>query len=611
MRDHVEVRVVLQLIVDEHHVKDVQQLALVLMQTLDLDVEDGARIHVDAVVLLDIIREAQLVAVLDVHELRLALRVVHIDLELLQGRKVRDPLVADLPGDPVCQQRVSVQQEAALGDAVGLVVELLRVHLVEVSQRLGLQDFRVDLRDAVDGEACAACHVSHADLAVVDQGHAVDAGLIVRELLLDVQDEAAVDLLDDLVDSRKQSGEELDGPGLQGLLHDGMVRVCAAVGDDAPCLVPLQAFLVQKDAHQFRHSHRRVGVVHLEDRVLRQLVDIVMMLLELLDGGLDGRGDEEVLLLQAQLLAAVVVVVRIQDLSDGAGQVLLLHGSLVIALVEGIQAEGVHGLGIPHAQGVDQAVAVAHDGQVVGDGPDALVAGLVESRTAVLNAGLDVAAETDLAGILVALDLKGVAVLQPLVRDLDLVAVDDLLLEHAVMVADAAAVGRIAQRGQGIHEAGRQTAEAAVAEGRIRLLVLNVRQIISQLGKHLLHHVLLLQGQDRVAQRAAHQEFHGHVVELLDALFLIGPVRRDPVVDDRILYRIRQRLVDLLGRRVLDLLSVKILQIRDDQALQGLLVHRVLGLLHFDLRSGYCSLCGCLFLYFTHLAFYVPPGCLH
>src|SRR3569623_1087543 len=49
----------------------------------------------------------------------------------------------------------------------------------------------------------------------------------------------------------------------------------------------------------------------------------------------------------------------------------------------------------------------------------------------------------------------------------DLMAVFDALVEHAVFVADAVAVGRQAQRGQRIEETGREAAEAAVAERRI------------------------------------------------------------------------------------------------------------------------------------------------
>ena len=61
----------------------------------------------------------------------------------------------------------------------------------------------------------------------------------------------------------------------------------------------------------------------------------------------------------------------------------------------------------------------------------------------------------------------GIAVAQPLVGLLDLPAVDDLLLEDAELVADAVAQRRHFERGQRIDEAGREAAEAAVAQARL------------------------------------------------------------------------------------------------------------------------------------------------
>ena len=82
---------------------------------------------------------------------------------------------------------------------------------------------------------------------------------------------------------------------------------------------------------------------------------------------------------------------------------------------------------------------------------------------------LDVAAEADGLRVLVARQLPGVAELQPVVVLLDLPAVLDLLLEDAEVVADAVADGGQLQRGQRVHEAGRQPPQAAVAEARIAL----------------------------------------------------------------------------------------------------------------------------------------------
>ena len=46
---------------------------------------------------------------------------------------------------------------------------------------------------------------------------------------------------------------------------------------------------------------------------------------------------------------------------------------------------------------------------------------------------------------------------KPVVWDLDLVSVDDLLLEDTVAVTQAVAPGRIVQRGETVEEAGSET----------------------------------------------------------------------------------------------------------------------------------------------------------
>ena len=139
-REEVALRMLLQIVIQVHHVQDVEQLALVLMQTLYLHIEDGSRIHIDAVVLLDILCQTHLVLILDVHKFLLCFLVIRIHSQLLDLGQVGDPLVTDVCRYPVCQQRVSVQQEAALRDTVGLVVEFLREHFIEIMKFLILKD---------------------------------------------------------------------------------------------------------------------------------------------------------------------------------------------------------------------------------------------------------------------------------------------------------------------------------------------------------------------------------------------------------------------------------------------------------------------------------------
>ena len=184
----------------------------------------------------------------------------------------------------------------------------------------------------------------------------------------------------------------------------------------------------------------------------------------------------------------------------------------------------------------------------------------------------DIATEPHDLRILRTLEFKRITISQPVIRDLDLVAVLDLLPEHTIAVADAAAVRRIAKRCERIKEAGGETAEAAVAKRRVRFLVLDHVQIEAHLRERLLH--LLVGGEvdQIVAERPAHQEFHRHVVEDLRILFVHHLLGRHPVVDDDILDRVRHRLEKLLLRRFLQSFAKQIADIVPDRFLEPFLI---------------------------------------
>ena len=70
-----------------HDVQDVHELALVRVDALDLDIEDAVRIDIDAIVLLDVLRQSFLAQVLDGAEFleeRLVLNIIVEQVELLR-----------------------------------------------------------------------------------------------------------------------------------------------------------------------------------------------------------------------------------------------------------------------------------------------------------------------------------------------------------------------------------------------------------------------------------------------------------------------------------------------------------------------------------------------
>ena len=182
----------LDLIVQIHHMQDVHQLALVLMQALHLHIEDGAGIDRHAIVLLNVLRQTDLVLVLDIHEFQLCLLIIGKQRQLLHLGQIGDPLIADV-----------VRYPPPLGNAVGLVVELLREHVVEVLQGDLLQNLGVQARHAVDGIGSRDRKMSHPHLSVVHDGHTRLLALISRKFPLDVQAETAVDLLYNIVNTRQ------------------------------------------------------------------------------------------------------------------------------------------------------------------------------------------------------------------------------------------------------------------------------------------------------------------------------------------------------------------------------------------------------------------------
>jgi hypothetical protein len=72
---------------------------------------------------------------------------------------------------------------------------------------------------------------------------------------------------------------------------------------------------------------------------------------------------------------------------------------------------------------------------------------------------------------------------QPVVWDLDLVAIDDFLLEDTVSVTEAIAPGRIIERGQAVEEASGQATQASISESGIMLLTDDILDSEAQFGE--------------------------------------------------------------------------------------------------------------------------------
>mmetsp|Transcript_19396 Transcript_19396/g.33516 ORF Transcript_19396/g.33516 Transcript_19396/m.33516 type:complete len:254 (+) Transcript_19396:2084-2845(+) len=235
---------------------------------------------------------------------------------------------------------------------------------------------------------------------------------------------------------------------------------------------------------------------------------------------LHGGRHEEMLLLEAQLLAFICAVIRIQHAAERLSTLLAQNSGHIVTSVERLQIEFLGRLCSPQPQVDAVASAKARDGVVISNGCHHFTGIPLERLLAIdlLHAYMTV--KPDGVADNQALNLPGVAKGEPVVRLLMLEAIDDILLEHAILVPDAVTPCGQAQCGHRVEETRRQTAQTPIAQGSITLLLCQVFELEAHLPKRLCIRLSHIQVVYCVEQRAAHEELHAQIVHTLGVLLL-------------------------------------------------------------------------------------------
>ena len=376
-------------------------------------------------------------------------------------------------------------------------------------------------------------HADHLVVAFLDKREGALLGYVAGPLLFDLIEKVLVDLENDLQMTRQDLAEKADAPFLQRLGQKGVISVCEGARDDGPCFVPRQAVFVDEEALQFGNAHRRVGVVQLNGNLVGKLGPIGVVFLKAADDVAQRAGGEKVLLEQAQLFAGLGVVVRVEDLADGLGHVLLPDRFLVASAVEGLEIEFLRRFRFPKAEKIDRLRAETRDRYVIGNANNLAE---VDPNRAGVSASvvyrLDVSVDGDFLLVLRADNFPWGPVLDPSIGEFDLVAVAELLLEEAVLVMDTVADGRKIEGGEGIEEAGGEASEAAVAQCHVIFFVPGFFERVAEILERLADFVVDAGGEHVVGEKPAHEELHGHVVDAANVLLVVDREGFHHALDD-------------------------------------------------------------------------------
>ena len=190
-------------VIEIHHLHDVQQLALVCMEALDLDIEDGVRVNDEPALAFDVLRETNLVRALGGADALEEGGITFEVGELFKFGGVIEPGIADRLADEFRVGGVCFGEEAAVADTIGLVVEYRGLEGGKILERARLEDIGVDLRHAVDRVAADDRKVGHTHLSVPQDGGGTQALCAFRLRHVKTFAPTTIDLIDDLVDARQ------------------------------------------------------------------------------------------------------------------------------------------------------------------------------------------------------------------------------------------------------------------------------------------------------------------------------------------------------------------------------------------------------------------------
>ena len=237
---------------------------------------------------------------------------------------------------------------------------------------------------------------------------------------------------------------------------------------------------------------------------------------------------EEDLLDQAEFLAALGAVIRIEHLRDDFARVALMHGLDIAAAIEGTEVELGCGLGFPEAEEIDATACEAGDRDIPRHAKE--VAGLDEFGgmiTTVVGAMLDAAVERHTHAIVRATDQPRVVVGQPVIGDFDLTALREGLAEEAELIMNAITDRRDIHRGEGIEEAGGEATQPAVTKTHVGFFVGDDFEVLPEVGQGRRCDVAQLHVDQVVGQHAAHQVLKGKIIDAADILAGVLGLRVD------------------------------------------------------------------------------------
>ncbi len=134
-----------------------------------------------------------------------------------------------------------------------------------------------------------------------------------------------------------------------------------------------------------------------------------------------------------------MIILGIENLGDNLRKLFVFNCLGIVAAVELVHIDNLGRECLPKSERIDRLGVKAGDRHIIRLCDNGVIIHMTELESSVLHIFLDPAAEVNLLHILGARNLPYVSALKPRVGHLNLIAVNNLLTEKSVFIADSAA----------------------------------------------------------------------------------------------------------------------------------------------------------------------------
>ena len=286
----------------------------------------------------------------------------------------------------------------------------------------------------------------------------------------------------------------------------------------------------------------------------------------------DGSRAEEVLLLKSQLFTSISAVVRVKNTGDVFSLLSLGDGTVVVTGVELVEVKGVSWSRSPQSQVVGVVGVESWNWSIVGHSDDFLAALPLGSLSWAVLPLLRETKESDLVLHVLSLDFPWVSVVQPKIRNFDLVAIFDHLLENSIFIPDTVTPSWDLKGSKRVNKASGESSETTVSEGGIALLLIQLFEIVSHVHEGISEIAFKIGVNKGILESSSHQEFERKVVNPLAVVVVVELLSIVPRLDEPISDSVSSGLVSTEVVKVKSSSSKGVLNMVNNLSLDGLLV---------------------------------------